>query len=178
MLGGNVPANVKTTSALRRVPLQDPLHYVRAPGLEGHVCAFQLASKSSPILLETISGRMQAIVAGDVFLGTAGNRESNIVLVGGVPKGGLLPGRKYWVISESGVVGELMTKTPLAKRFVGEVTYLGTVVDDSGKKLTLQQFAVPAVTRFRITARRCRSSLERDLRSARQRPASPCCAHS
>lgn len=146
---GQVSANVKTTSALRRVPLQGPLHYVKAPALEGHVCAFQLASTSSPILLETVSGRMQAVVAGDVFLGTAGNRESNIVLVGNVPKGGLLPGQKYWVISESGVVGELMTRTPLAKRFVGEVTYLGAVADDNGRTLTLQQFAEPPVAGFK-----------------------------
>ena len=71
------------------------------------------------------------------------------MLVGGVPNGGLVPGRKYWVLSESGVVGELITNTPLAKRFLGQVTYLGTVVDDSGKKFTLRQFAVPAVTRFK-----------------------------
>ena len=42
-----------------------------------------------------------------------------------------------------------MTRTPLAKRFLGEVTYLGAVVDDGGKKLTLRQFAVPAVARFK-----------------------------
>src|SRR5262245_55798189 len=65
---GQLPANVKTTSALRRIALGGPLHYVKAPGLEGHVCAFQLAAKSPPILLESISGRMQAIVGGDVFL--------------------------------------------------------------------------------------------------------------
>src|SRR5262245_39250960 len=51
-------ANLKSTSALRRVALQDPLHYVEVPALEGQVCAFQLAPKSPPILLETISGRM------------------------------------------------------------------------------------------------------------------------
>jgi hypothetical protein len=99
MPGGNVPANVKTTSVLRRVSLGRPLHYVNAPGLVGNVCAFQLAAKSLPILVESVSGRMQTVVAGDVFLGTPGARESNIVLVGGVPKGGLIPGTTYWVIS-------------------------------------------------------------------------------
>jgi hypothetical protein len=83
MPGGNVPANVKITSVLRRVSLGRPLHYVNAPALEGNVCAFQLAAKSPPILLESVSGRMQTVVAGDVFLGTPGARESNIVLVGG-----------------------------------------------------------------------------------------------
>jgi hypothetical protein len=149
MPGGNVPANAKTTSVLRRVSLGRPLHYVNAPALEGNVCAFQLAAKSPPILLESVSGRMQTVVAGDVFLGTPGARESNIVLVGGVPKGGLIPGSTYWVISEGGVVGELITKTPLARRFLGEVTYLGTVIDAAGRTLTLQEFAVPAVVHFK-----------------------------
>jgi hypothetical protein len=141
---GDLPAIIKTTSVLRRVTLGRPLHYLKDPGLEGYVCAFQLGSKAPSIILETVSGRMQTVVAGDVFLGTPGNRESNIVLVGGVPKGGLIAGHTYWVISESGVVGELTTGTPLAKRFLGEVTYLGTVIGDEGRALTLQQFAVPA----------------------------------
>jgi hypothetical protein len=147
--GGEIPANVKTTSVLRRVPLRGALHYVKAPGLEGDVCAFQLASKSSTILVEAVMGRLQTVLPGDIFLATPGHRESNIVLVGGVPNGGLIPGQTYWVLSESGVVGELITGTPLAKRFLGQVTYLGTVVGDGGGTLALRQFAVPAVARFK-----------------------------
>ena len=85
-------------------------------------------------------------------MSSSGHRElgeSNIVLVGGVPKDGLIPGTTYWVISEGGVVGELITNTPLARRFLGEVTYLGTVIDAAGRTLTLQEFAVPPVARFK-----------------------------
>ena len=148
MGGGQLLANVKTTSVLRRIPLRGALHYVEASGLEGHVCAFQLASTSSTILVETVSGRLQTLLPGDVFLGTPGHRESNIVLVGGIPKGGLVPGKTYWVLSDSGVVGELMTSTPLAKGFLGQATYLGTVIGDGGRTLALRQFAVPVAARF------------------------------
>jgi hypothetical protein len=143
-----VSAKVKATSVLRRVPLQGRLRYVEMPGLEGNVCAFRLASTSAPILIEAVSGRMQTLVPGDVFLGTPGNRESNIVLVGGVPEEGLTPEISYWVISESGVVGELVTGTQLANRFLGSAIYLGTVVDDEGRPLALQQFAVSAPKPF------------------------------
>jgi hypothetical protein len=143
-----LPANVKATSVLRRLPLQGPLRCVEIPGVEGNACAFRLASTSAPILVEAVSGRMQTLVPGDVFLGTPGNRESNIVLVGGVPEGGLTPAKTYWVISESGVVGELTTGTRLAKRFLGEAMYLGTIVDDGGRPFSLRQFAVPAAATF------------------------------
>ena len=59
-------------------------------------------------------------------------------------------------ISEGGVVGELMTKTPLARRFLGEVTYLGTAIDAAGRTLTLQEFAVPPVAISKIMAHRFR----------------------
>lgn len=144
-----LPANVKITSALRRVSLSGPLRYVKTPAVEGDVCAFRLAANSPPVLAETVTGRMQTLVPGDVFLGTPGSRESNIVLVGGVPKGGLIPGKAYWLISESGVVGELVTRTRLANRFIGEVAYLGRVTDAAGQMLTLQSCAMPAVARFK-----------------------------
>jgi hypothetical protein len=141
--GGKLPSNVKTTSVLRRVRLPPELYYAEVPGLEGHVCAFQLATTSSAIFVEAVSGRVQTLVAGDVFLGTPGHRESNIVLVGGIPKGGLIPGHPYSVISDSGVVGELITETPLAKKFVAGVKYLGAVIGHGGRTLTLRHFAVP-----------------------------------
>lgn len=142
---GLVPAKVKTTSVLRRVPLRGALQYAKGPGLEGDVCAFELLPNSSSILVETVMGRMQTLLPGDIFLGTPGHRESNIVLVGGVPNGGLVPGRTYWVLSESGVVGQLIGGTALSKRFLSEVRYLGIVIDDSGQPLALRQFAVPVV---------------------------------
>ena len=147
--GGALSPSVKTTSVLRRVVLPRALYYVKVHGLEGYVCAFQLATTSSTIHVEAVSGRLQTLMPGDVFLATPGHRESNIVLVGGIPKGGLVPGKAYWMISDSGVVGELITGTPLAKRFLGQVTYLGTVVGDDGRALTLRQFAEPAVPRFK-----------------------------
>jgi hypothetical protein len=140
---------VKITSALRRVALEAPLYRVEAPAVEGDVCAFQLAATSQPVLAETVTGRMQTLVPGDVFLGTPGSRESNIVLVGGVPKNGLTPGAAYWLISESGVVGELITRTRLANRFIGEVIYLGKVADAGGETLTMQDCAMPAVAHFK-----------------------------
>jgi hypothetical protein len=143
-----VSAKVKTTSVLRRVVFEQPLHYVKAGAVEGDVCAFQIVQKSPPILAETVTGRMQTLVPGDVVLGTPGNRESNIVLVGGVPKGGLVPGAAYWLISEGGVVGELITSTPLARRFLGEVTYLGKVTNAQGQTLTLRGSALRAGPRF------------------------------
>ena len=144
----DLPANVKTTSVLRRIPLHGPLRYIQSPGLEGDVCAFELSSTCSPILVEAVSGRMQTLLPDDVFLGTPGNRESNIVLVGRVPAGGLAPGQTYSVISESGIVGELITGTPLANRFLGHATYLGTLIDDGGRPLALRQFAVKSADRF------------------------------
>ena len=146
--GGVLPQNVKTTSVLRRVKLPHALYYVKARAVEGDVCAFQLHPTSSAILSETACGRLQTLLPGEVFLATPGHRESNIVLVGGVPKGGLDPGKTYWVISYSGVVGELIAGTRLASRFLGQVTYLGLVIDDGGRALALRQFAVPAVTEF------------------------------
>jgi hypothetical protein len=145
--GGRLPPNVKTTSVLRRVRLPPELHYVIAPGLEGHVCAFQLDATSSTIFVEAVSGRVQTLLPGEVFLGTPGHRESNIVLVGGIPKGGLIPGNPYSVISDSGVVGELIDETPLAKNFVARVKYLGTMAGPGGRTLMLRHFAVPVADR-------------------------------
>jgi hypothetical protein len=61
--------------------------------------------------------------------------------VGCVPSGGLLPGGDYWVLADSGVIGDLIGDSPLAKRHLGQVKYHGTVVDDEGQALTLDRFA-------------------------------------
>src|SRR5215470_12604560 len=141
--GQTLPASVKVTSALRRVGLPRTLTYVQAPSFEGHVCAFKLAPDSSRIVVEAVSGRAMTLIPGDIFLGTPGHRESNRILVGGVPERGLVPGKTYWVLAECGVVGDLMSGTPLAKSFLGQVRYLGVAASRNGETFTMKQFAVP-----------------------------------
>jgi len=134
-------AGVKLSSVVRRVP---PLHTFRlfaAPGLEGCVCAFTLTPKSSPIVLEAVSGRAMTLAPGDMFIGTPGHRESTRWVVGGIPAGGLVPGRKYWVLADCGVVGDLVGDSPLEKRHLGQVKYLGAVTNDGRTPLNIRQFA-------------------------------------
>jgi hypothetical protein len=52
------------------------------------------------------------LAPGDLFLGTTGYRESTRWVVGGTPKGGLVPGHQYWVLSECGVGGNPGGDTP------------------------------------------------------------------
>jgi hypothetical protein len=81
------------------------------------------------------------LVPGDVFLATAGYRESTRWVVGGIPDGGLVPGINYWVLAESGVVGDLIGDSPRAKSHLGQVKYLGIVSDEDGQALNIRQFA-------------------------------------
>jgi hypothetical protein len=104
-----LPANVKRASALRRVPQLDSIHLRSTPGSEGDVCAFELPCDGSPITVESPTGRLMTIVPGDVFLATPGYRAARRLVVGRIPDGGLVPGNSYWVLSESGVVGELIS---------------------------------------------------------------------
>ena len=109
MNGGGLPADVKRTSALRRVP---PLHEIRLRperAGEGDVCAFELPSDSAPITVESPAGRMMAVAPGDAFLATPGWLETRRMAVGGIPDGGLVAGDDYWVLSYSGIVGELIS---------------------------------------------------------------------
>ena len=131
----------KIASALRRVPPVDPVRYVATAGSEGLACVFELPGEAAPIVLESSSGRAMAVAPGDFFLGTPGHRESTRWVVGGVPAGGLRPGATYWVLSESGVVGELVGDSPLAKGHLAQVKYHGAVIDDAGQILNLRQFA-------------------------------------
>ena len=82
------------------------------------------------------------LVPGDIFLGTPGYRESTRVAVGGIPKGGLAPGKTYSLLSESGVVGELIGGTSHAKTFLGKAKYLGHVTDGTGEGMTIGQFSI------------------------------------
>jgi len=140
---GFVPVGVppKKASALRRLARLDSVRYVATAGFEGRACVFELPGESAPIVLESDSGRAMSLAPGDFFLGTPGHRESTRWVVGCVPAGGLLPGSNYWVLSESGVVGELIGESPLEKGHLARVKYLGAVVNDDGLVLNLEQFA-------------------------------------
>jgi hypothetical protein len=141
MTRGVFAADLKRTSVLRRVPRIEAIRPRRRPGREGDVCAFQLAHDAAPLVLEAPSGRGMTVVPGDVFLATPGHRESTRWVVGGIPKAGLAPGRDYWVIAESGVVGALIGDSPREKGHLGQVKYMGAVCDERGEPLNLRQFA-------------------------------------
>jgi hypothetical protein len=145
MGGKTLAADIKRTSVLRRLPALGTLHYRDAPGTEGSVCAFELAPDASPIVVEAVSGRAMALVPRDVFLATPGHRESTRWVVGGIPRRGLIPRKDYWMLSESGVVGNLVAGTPLTKSHLGRVKYLGAVCGDNDQILNIRQFAVRTV---------------------------------
>jgi hypothetical protein len=141
MNGGSLPANVKRTSALRRVPPLAEIRFRPKYGSEGDVCVFELPRDASPITVEAPSGRIMTIAPGDALLATPGYREARIWAVGGIPAGGLVPGGDYWVLSPSGVVGELTSYSTLEMGHLGRVRYLGAVYGDSGETLNIRQFA-------------------------------------
>jgi hypothetical protein len=132
----------KKASALRRIPSLAAVRCVETAGLEGSVCLFELADDAAPIILESASGRAMALAPGDLFLGTPGYRESTRWVVGCVPSGGLRPGGSYWVLAESGVVGDLIGDSPLEKGHLAQVRYHGAVVNDDGHVLNVRQFAM------------------------------------
>lgn len=109
--------------------------------MEGGICAFEL-TQPSPITLESITGRPMVVVPGDVFLGTPGFRDSTRWLVGGPPEAGLLPNVTYWVLTDSGIVGRLIGSSNLEKPYLGQVRYLGSVVDRDGHEVNIKQFAI------------------------------------
>ena len=150
MNGGSLPANIKRTSALRRVPPLDVIRFRSERGNEGDVCAFELAREAFPITVESPTGRMMAIAPGDAFLATPGHRESTRWVSGSVPADGLVPGNDYWVLADSGVVGELIGYSPMEEGHLARVRYLGAVYGDRGETVNIRQFAV---THFPETAR-------------------------
>src|SRR5688500_15232891 len=148
-MGRRLPPDVKRTSVLRRIPVSSTTRYIPVPAFEGYACAFRLTARSQPAVVEAVSGRAMMLLPGDVFLGTPGYRESPRWSVGGVPKRGLVPGKTYWLLAESGVVGDLVAATSHAKSFLGQAKYLGATAGDDGEIITLRRFAVP--TRARQT---------------------------
>jgi hypothetical protein len=142
MNGESLPANVKRTSVLRRVPPLEAIRLRSECGSEGDVCAFELARDVFPITVESPTGRMMAIAPGDTFLATPGYRESTRWVSGSIPAGGLVPGDHYWVLADCGVVGELIDGSPSETGHLGRVRYLGAVCGDRGEKtLNIRQFA-------------------------------------
>src|SRR6516162_550641 len=119
MYTGSLPANVKRASALRRVPPLKTIRLRSASGGEGDICAFELPRDALPITVESPTGRMMAIAPGDAFLATPGYREATRSVSGGIPAGGLVPGDHYWVLADSGVVGEVVGDSPLDEGYVG-----------------------------------------------------------
>jgi len=116
-------------------------------GREGAVCVFELPPRAKSIVVESVCGRKMILAPGDVFLGTAGHRESTRWVVGGVPKRGLVPGTVYWVLAECGVVGEFRGESPLQKSHVGEATYVGSIAGSDGRALNIDQFVAVADAR-------------------------------
>jgi hypothetical protein len=142
MNGGNLPPNIKRTSTLRRVPPLEQIRFRPEHGGEGDVCVFELPRDAPPIAVEAPSGRPMTIAPGDAFLATPGYREARIWAVGGIPAGGVVPGGDYWVLSPSGVIGELSSYSALEMAHLGRVRYLGVVCGDRGETLNIRQFAV------------------------------------
>jgi len=101
MSDDGLPADIKRTSALRRLPPLEEIRFRSEPGTEGDLCVFELQRDGRPITVEAPTGRLMTIVPGDLFLGTPGHRAARRWIVGGVPAGGLVPGGEYWVLSNS-----------------------------------------------------------------------------
>ena len=135
MAGGRSALDVKRTSVLRRIPPSRMVRYVAAPGLEGCICALQLALESPPIVVEAVSGRAMTWCPGDIFLATPGYRESTRWVVGGISKRGLGPGRQLLGVRGSGDGRRTRSGTSRAKSHLGQVKYLGTVVGDERPEL-------------------------------------------
>jgi hypothetical protein len=145
MPGGELSSEVKRTSVLRRIPPLASVVYDARPGLEGDVCAFALASDADPIVVEAISGRDMMLAPSEVFLGTAGHRESTRWVVGSIPGTGLIPGSTYWVLAACGIVGDLVGASSLEQHHLAEVTYLGAVLGPNGPALNVRDFALSQV---------------------------------
>jgi hypothetical protein len=141
MYRGTLDPDVKRTSVLRRVSEFDSIHYYPSIASEGDVCAFGVVRDGSAIVVEAVSGRSLILAPGDIFLGTPAHRESTRWVVGGIPAGGLVPGHIYWVLAESGIVGDLIGNSPSSKQHLERVEYLGTLHDDTGP-INIRQFAL------------------------------------
>jgi len=162
MNGGSLPANIKRTSALRRVPPLEALRYRSEHGSEGDVCVFELAHDALPIMVESPTGRLMTVAPGDIFLATPGYRESTRWVSGSIPAGGLVPGESYWVLADCGIVGELIGDPALETGYLASVRYLGAVYGTRGE--TLKHSAIHRDGLPRNGSQHARVSLARDFR--------------
>lgn len=103
---------------------------------------FQLLSSETHISVEHPTGRSMSVLPGDVFLGTPGHRESTRWVVGGVPAQGLLPDNDYWILSSSGVVGELRGWSRQRTSPLGKVKFLGTIGSRRSDPTNIRKFSV------------------------------------
>jgi hypothetical protein len=111
------------------------------PAVEGDVCAFALLPDAAPLIVEACTGRAMTLAPGDVFLATPAYRESTRWVVGDIPAGGLRPGRMYWMLADSGLVGALIGDSPREKIHLGQIKCLGAVCGNNGQTLNIHQFA-------------------------------------
>ena len=142
MTGGSLPADVKRTSVLRRVPPLKGIWLRAEAGGEGDVCAFELPLDAFPYIVEAPTGRAMTIVPGDVFLATPGHRQSTKWIDGEIPPGGLVPGEHYCVLADCGLVGKLLGHSRLEDGALASAKYLGKVCGEDGQSLNIRQFAV------------------------------------
>lgn len=133
-------ADIKRTSALRRMPAGFAVRVSERCGLEGDVGAFALAADAAPLSAEAVTGRAMTIAPGDIFLATPGHRESTRWVVGHVPEGGLVPGEPYWVLADCGAVGAFVGDSPGEKGHLGRVRFLGVATDAHGATLNIRRF--------------------------------------
>jgi len=131
----------KSLSALRRLPSGRAVSITEQCGLEGDVCAFTLPAAAAPLSAECVTGRPLTLAPGDLFLATAGHRESTRWVVGSVPHGGLVPGDEYWLLADCGTVGALVGDSPREKGHLGRVVFRGVALDEAGTPLNIRQFA-------------------------------------
>ena len=136
--------DVKCASVLRRVAIPADARVTQRVALEGDVGAFQLSADASPVTIEATTGRAMTLAPGDIFLGCPGYRESTRWVVGGIPDGGLVPSKLYWILADCGVVGDFAGDSPREKGHLAEVTYLGAVTDNAGAVLNIGGFATQA----------------------------------
>ena len=142
-MGNALPSGYKQLSALRRIEQFDRLSWQAVPGVEGCVGVFRFPPDAEPVILEAVTGRSMTIIGNDIFLATPGHRESVRWTVGGVPASGLLPGQDYWILSESGVVGQLFDQSKEFKSYLGKAQYLGAVAGPDGRTVLLKDYAIP-----------------------------------
>lgn len=145
MNGGPLPANLKRTSVLRRVPHFEAVRLRQVAGTEGDVCVFEF-QPGSPVIVEAVDGRLMTLVPGDVFLATAGYRESTRWVVGTIPSSGLVPDTEYWILADCGIVGELISDSPLEKGHLARVRYVGRIQKGHSRPLNIRQFSIARAT--------------------------------